>query len=78
MSFVVLPDETLEDLQIKGLYIIQKKDSFRFGMDAVLLSNFIKAKPHQNVVDLGTGTGILSIPVSAKTDKEHYRTGNSA
>ena len=68
MGFVVLPDETLEDLQIKGLYIIQKKDSLRFGMDAVLLSNFIKAKPHQNVVDLGTGTGILSILVSAKTD----------
>ena len=51
MSFVVLPDETLEDLQINGLYILQKKDSFRFGMDAVLLSNFIKAKAHQKVLD---------------------------
>ncbi len=68
MSFVVLPDETLEDLQINGLYILQKKDSFRFGMDAVLLSNFIRAKAHQKVLDLGTGTGILSILISAKTD----------
>ena len=65
---MVLPDETLEDLQIKGLFLLQKKDSFRFGMDAVLLSNFITAKPHQNVLDLGTGTGIISVLVAAKTD----------
>lgn len=68
MSFVVLPDETLEDLQINGLFLLQKKDSFRFGMDAVLLSNFVKAKAHQNVLDLGTGTGIISVLISAKTE----------
>lgn len=68
MSFEILPDETLEDLQINGLFLLQKKDSFRFGMDAVLLSNFIKAKPHQNVLDLGTGTGIIPVLVAAKTD----------
>jgi len=68
MSFVLLPDETLEDLQIKGLFLIQKKDSFRFGMDSVLLSNFVKAKAHQNVLDLGTGTGILPVLIYAKTN----------
>lgn len=68
MGFVLLPDETLEDLQIKGLFLIQKKDSFRFGMDAVLLSNFVKARAHQNVLDLGTGTGILAVLIYAKTD----------
>lgn len=68
MGFEVLPDETLEDLQINGLFLLQKKDSFRFGMDAVLLSNFVKAKEHRNVLDLGTGTGIIPVLVSAKTN----------
>ncbi|NLE25086.1 MAG: tRNA1(Val) (adenine(37)-N6)-methyltransferase [Clostridiaceae bacterium] len=68
MGFEISPDETLEDLQINGLFLLQKKDSFRFGMDAVLLSNFVKAKAHQNVLDLGTGTGIIPVLVSAKTD----------
>jgi tRNA1Val (adenine37-N6)-methyltransferase len=68
MDFILLPDETLEDLQIKGLFIIQKKDSFRFGMDAVLLSGFVKARAHQKVLDLGTGAGILPVLISAKTD----------
>ena len=32
-------DETLEDLQLNGLLLIQKKKGFRFGMDAVLLTS---------------------------------------
>ncbi|HHY63878.1 MAG TPA: tRNA1(Val) (adenine(37)-N6)-methyltransferase [Clostridiaceae bacterium] len=67
MGFVVMPDETLEDLQLNGLFILQKKDSFRFGMDAVLLSNFVTAGKGKNVLDLGTGTGIIPILLSAKT-----------
>ena len=39
---LVKDDETLEDLQLAGLSIIQKKDGFRFGIDAVLLSDFAK------------------------------------
>lgn len=75
MEFEVLPDETLEDLQLKGLYILQKKDSFRFGMDAVLLSSFtaafIAARKQIKIVDLGTGTGIIPVLLSAKTDAEN-------
>ena len=35
--------ETVDDLQRNGLRIIQDKKRFRFGMDAVLLSEFAKA-----------------------------------
>ena len=35
MGFTLLSDETLDDLQLKGLFIIQKKNTFRFGTDAV-------------------------------------------
>ena len=61
-------NEKIEDLQLKGLQIIQNKKWFCFGMDAVLLSDFAKKiKPNATVVDLGAGTGIISILLSAKT-----------
>ncbi len=59
--------ERLDDLQRNGLSIIQKPGKFCFGMDAVLLSGFAAAKPGQRVLDLGTGTGIIPILLSAKT-----------
>jgi len=71
MNFTVFNDETLEDLQINGLYILQKKDSFRFGMDAVLLSGFVSVKNGARVLDLGTGTGIIPLLLSAKTPAEY-------
>ncbi|HHW23785.1 MAG TPA: tRNA1(Val) (adenine(37)-N6)-methyltransferase [Clostridiaceae bacterium] len=74
MGFIVLPDETLEDLQLNGLFILQKKEAFRFGMDAVLLSSFVTAKKDQRVLDLGTGTGIIPLLLSAKT-RAHKITG---
>ena len=67
MGFLVNDDETLENLLLDNLFIIQKKDSFRFGMDAVLLAAFARARPGETIVDLGTGTGIVAILMSAKT-----------
>ena len=54
-------DETLDDLQLRGLRILQKKKAFRFGLDAVLLADFASIHPTDHVVDLGTGTGILPL-----------------
>ncbi len=62
-------DERIDDLEYKGLKIIQKIDGFCFGIDAVLLSDFAKnEKNNSKVIDLGTGTGILPILLSAKTN----------
>lgn len=60
-------DETLDDLNIKGIHVIQKKDAFRFGVDAVLLANFAKVKKNAKVVDLCTGTGIIPFILAGKT-----------
>ena len=38
----LLPDERIDDLQCKGHQIIQNPNMFCFGMDAVLLANFVK------------------------------------
>ncbi len=61
------PTERLDDLQRNNLRIIQDPDRFCFGMDAVLLSGFASAPEGGRVLDLGTGTGIIPILMSAKT-----------
>jgi len=65
---LVKDDETLEDLQLSGLSIIQKKDGFRFGIDAVLLSDFAKDIKAQKMLDMCTGSGIVPVLMSAKTN----------
>lgn len=63
--------ERLDELQRNGYRIIQDPDRFCFGMDAVLLSGFAKAKEGDRLLDLGTGTGIIPILMEAKTDAKH-------
>ena len=63
-------DECLDDLQ-NGLFIIQKQNGFKFGVDAVLLSDFAKDARSDNTLDLCTGTGIIPILLSAKTKTEN-------
>lgn len=60
-------DETLDDLQLKGIHIIQKKEGFRFGVDAVLLANFAKVKRNATVIDLCSGTGIIPFIIKGKS-----------
>lgn len=64
----IFEDESLEDLHIQGLKLIQKKNGFRFGIDAVLLSDFARDLPSHKTLDLCTGSGIIPILLSAKTD----------
>ena len=61
-------NERIDDLEYKGLKIIQNKDGFCFGVDSVLLSDYAKnIKKNSKVIDIGTGTGIISILLCEKT-----------
>ena len=71
-EFSLLENERVDDLQRNGLKIIQKTDGFCFGMDAVLLSGFAHVKRGEKVLDMGTGTGIIPLLLSAKTEGKHY------
>ena len=69
---ILLPGERLDDLQRNGYRIIQDPGRFCFGMDAVLLSGFAQVKKGQRVIDLGTGTGIIPILLSAKSEGSYF------
>ena len=73
MMTKLLPNERLDDLQIRGYEIIQSPGRFCFGMDAVLLSAFANVKKHEKALDLGTGMGILPILLPLFSS---HRTGN--
>jgi tRNA1(Val) A37 N6-methylase TrmN6 len=64
----ILENERLDDLQCKGLNLLQKKDGFCFGVDAVLLSHFAAVSRNDEVIDLGTGTGIIAVLLAAKKE----------
>lgn len=66
-NIVLKENERIDDLQRNGYRIIQNPDRFCFGMDAVLLSGFARAKEGSSVLDMGTGTGIIPILMEAKT-----------
>ncbi len=68
MTTFLKSEERLDDLQVNGYEIIQHPGKFCFGMDAVLLSNFAKVKKTERALDLGTGTGIIPILLTAKTE----------
>ena len=65
--------ESIVDLERKGYKLIQDKEKFCFGMDAVLLSWFAKAKSDEKVIDLGTGTGIIPILMEARDKGESFK-----
>lgn len=72
MATNLKPEERLDDLQVNGYEIIQHPGKFCFGMDAVLLSNFARVKKGERVLDLGTGTGIIPILLTAKTEGKEF------
>lgn len=64
-SNLLEPGERVDDLVIHGLKIIQQEREFRFSLDAILLAHFASVRHKANVVDLGTGTGVISLLLTA-------------
>lgn len=66
MEVTLKEKERLDDLGRNGYRIIQNRDKFCFGIDAVLLSDFARVKKDEKVLDIGTGTGIIPILMEAR------------
>ena len=58
---VLKENETLEDLLIDNLKIIQNRNLYRFSSDAVLLSKFASFKKGDKVADFCAGSGIVGM-----------------
>lgn len=63
---MITADEKIEELDLKGLKIIQNKNWFCFGIDAVLLADFANVKKNSKVADFGTGTGIIPLLIEGR------------
>lgn len=59
--------ERTEDLQFRGLRIIQNDTGFRFGTDSVLLAGFVNVNRREKVLDMGAGTGVIAILLEGRT-----------
>ncbi len=58
--------ERTDDLECKGLHILQHPDGYCFTSDSVLLANLCRVKKGDNVCDLCTGSGVVALLVAAK------------
>ena len=73
MGIKLKENERIDDLEFKNLKIIQNKDGFCFGIDSILLTDFAKnIKQNLNIIDLGTGTGIIPILLYGKTKNNKF------
>jgi tRNA1Val (adenine37-N6)-methyltransferase len=58
------PDETADTFFDGRIKILQKKRGYRFSVDAVLLSRFVRIRRQETAIDLGTGCAILPLLLS--------------
>lgn len=72
MNVNILENETIDDLQLNNLQLIQKKTGFKFGVDAVLLSDFFQASKNAKVMDIGTGTGVIPVLLYGKNKGKDF------
>jgi len=59
-------DERLDELFNGRLRIIQKKEGYRFSIDAIMLAHFISHLSANSIIDLGTGSGIIPLILAKK------------
>jgi tRNA1Val (adenine37-N6)-methyltransferase len=59
-------DETLDSFYAGRIHVLQKKKGYRFSLDAPLLADFIQPESQDELLELGAGSGIISLLLSVK------------
>jgi tRNA1Val (adenine37-N6)-methyltransferase len=59
--------ETVDCLRIANLQIVQAANGYRFSLDPILLSYFAASSSADQVVDLGTGSGVIPLVLAHLT-----------
>lgn len=65
---LIKSNERIDDLQCKGGKIIQNSQLYTFANDPILLVNFASIKKGAKVVDMCSGSGVISLLVALKSD----------
>ena len=60
------PGETLDEFHRGQVRVIQSKAGYRFALDAPLLADFIEIETGDEVLELGTGNGIIPLLLGAR------------
>jgi len=63
--------ETVDTILGGRLQILQQPKGYRFSIDAVLLARFVRSGPDDHLLDLGTGSGIISLILAASGQCAH-------
>lgn len=58
--------ETLGTFYHGRVSVLQKKKGYRFSVDAPLLADFIRTRGEDEALDIGTGSGVISLLLSVK------------
>lgn len=67
------PDETLDDLILGNMKVIQPRNGYRFSLDAVLLAHFVDP-PQNQMIELGGGSGVISLLIAWRAPLARIKT----
>ncbi|MDD3364602.1 MAG: tRNA1(Val) (adenine(37)-N6)-methyltransferase [Syntrophomonas sp.] len=63
---IISVEETMDDLILGNMKIIQGAHGYRFSLDAVLLAHFPEITGVRRVFDLGTGSGVIPLLLAVR------------
>jgi tRNA1Val (adenine37-N6)-methyltransferase len=58
-------DETLDSLACGGISLFQKKRGYRYSLDSYLLASFVREDRGTRVLEIGSGSGVVSLLLAA-------------
>jgi len=71
-NLILHAEESLDDLILGDMQVIQSTQGYRFSLDAVLLAHFPEP-PFSQVVELGGGSGVISLIMAWREPQAYFR-----
>jgi len=59
-------EETIDELKNYNLRVIQQRHGYRFSLDPLLLAEFAEIREGEQVIDLGTGCGVIPLVLARR------------